>query len=844
MADAGHNFSTPMMQQYMRAKTQYPDAILFFRMGDFYEMFLEDAQTASRLLGITLTSRDKGPNPIPMAGVPYHAAEGYLQRLVKLGYKVAICEQVTQPQKGKEIVEREVVRVVTPSTLLSEHEINNVNQSYLMTFNISGKQLGISLIAPAYGEVLVTEEQLSSLHPDSDTIIAVLKEYIQRFNPAELLLPPEWYDQPDLPHTLHRFGVSPFRYQPPLKAPADAVDVIMRHYHVVNLESFGLNNKTAANNALAAGLLYLSETQKTELSFLRYPQMILPQGFLVLSGQTIRNLEIFSTVRDGDTDTSLFGVLNRTITGAGARLLKFWLLRPLLNETDIIARQDALAWLLDHVEFRQRLTDLLAATTDIERNVSRLAVGVGTPRDVVGLKRSLVQAVQLHDEIVSTEMPILITRALKDIDWSVVHNAIQRIDESIEDDPPVHLTEGGIIRTGYNTELDRLREISHGGKSWLLELEKRERERTGISSLKINYNKVFGYYIEISKSNLDRVPAEYIRRQTLVNAERFILPDLKQYEEQVVSADGQSHQLEYDLYKEVIASVIEHAPVFQYVARLFALTDVLGALAAVAEEFHYVRPTFTNEPILHIEEGRHPVVEAVRRQQFVANTIQLDDKERLMILTGANMAGKSTYIRQIAMIVIMAQIGSYVPAQQVTMSLIDQIHTRIGAMDNVAEGLSTFMVEMVETAHILNNLTDRSLVILDEVGRGTSTYDGLSIAWAISEYLIERSQAKVLFATHYLELTELESMYPGVVNYHLAVAEENKEVVFLYRVKRGKTNQSYGIHVARFAGLPKDVIKRAEEVFKDVTHQAKLIAPVKADQLRLFNTSTSGIDGA
>lgn len=829
-----------MMQQYMKAKAQHPDAILFFRMGDFYEMFLEDAEIAARILGITLTSRDKGPNATPMAGVPYHAAEGYLNRLVKSGYKVAIAEQMTEPQKGKTIVEREVIRVVTPSTLIQENETAN-NTAYLMTFSVVGKSLGICLLSASVGEVLVAAESLSQAS-DAESVMRIIIEYINRFQPAEILLSPEWYDDSEWPRVLHRNGAMPFRYETPYAKLTDAQEMVRTHYRILNLEAYGLHDKPAGVVALATALDYIRTTQKTEIGFIRPPQLILPEGFLTLSGQTIRNLELFSSLRTGVDDVSLFGVLNRTNTSMGARLLKMWMLRPLLNPERINHRLDGVSWIKDQTEFSTNLIALLRRVSDVERNVSRLSINIGTPRDLVGIRSTLEQAEMLNSMLCQLELPHIITHSLNEINWQQVSAIRGLISDSIVDEPPLQFADGGYIRDGYNAELDRLRQISHGGKQFLVQIEQRERERTGISNLKISYNKVFGYYIEISKSQLSKVPDNYIRRQTLANAERFIIPDLKEYEDQVLDSEGKSVQLELSLYRNVVSTVLQDVTIYQRVASLMALVDVLNSLGSVARERGYVRPLFIDEDMLHIEEGRHPVIEGILNAQFVANSINLNPDERLMVLTGANMAGKSTYIRQVALLVIMAQMGSFVPAQAMNLSIIDQIHTRIGAMDDLAQGLSTFMVEMVETASILNNVTDRSLVILDEVGRGTSTYDGLSIAWAISEFLIEQSNAKVMFATHYLELTELEAMYPGVVNYHLAVAEEGHDVIFLYRVKRGKTQQSYGIQVAKFAGLPKNVIKRAEQVFKDVTHQARLIAPVKAQQVSLFDLSNSSSD--
>lgn len=842
MADQ-QEFSTPMMRQYIKIKEQYPDAILFFRLGDFYEMFLEDAKVGAKVLGITLTARHKGKDGrVPMAGVPYHAAENYIHRLVKNGYKVAICEQVSEVEKGRDVVDREVVRVVTPSTILSDVEHKEYSHPYLMTFAMQGRNLGVCLIEVSTGEVLVAQEKFAQPKLDQKGVLECLNEYIARFQPAEILLPGNWYDQTEIVKNFHQQNVSPFRFSLGQIKIQAARDKVLEQFQADSLEGFGLEHQDAAILALSHALLYLQETQKSKLAFLQFPRLVLPKEHLYLNGQTIRNLEIFASLRSGAGDTSLFGILNQTITPMGSRKLKKWLLRPLLDANAIDERLDVVEKLVENSEQRIRIQEMLAGVTDVEKSISRLSIGIGNTRDLIGIKQALNRAVELQQILGSHSELKLLQNTIRRINWERVTSVISLLEKAILDEPSALLTEGGIIREEFSPELDGLREIAHGGRDWLTQLERKEKEATGISSLKLGFNKVFGYYIEVSKTNLHKVPMHYVRKQTLVNAERYIIPDLKEHEEKVLQAEERVNQLEYDLYQKIVAQVLQDIADLQHTAHFLATGDVLCSLAQVALENHYARSQFAEDSRLRIEDGRHPVVEKNLVKQFVPNSLCLGSETqkgisqdaRLMILTGANMAGKSTYIRQAALIVIMTQIGSFVPASLVKMGLVDQIHTRIGAMDNLAAGLSTFMVEMVETATILNNLTDQSLVILDEVGRGTSTYDGLAIAWAVSEHLIQKSKAKVLFATHYLELTKLAEKHSEVINFHLAVAEEQNEVTFLYSVQAGKSNQSYGIQVAKHAGLPKSVIERAEEILGKLNEQNRSISPIQEGQRSLF----------
>jgi len=836
-------FSTPMMKQYTKIKAQYPDAILFFRLGDFYEMFLEDAKIGAKELGITLTARHKGKDgDIPMAGVPYHAADSYISKLIKRGHKVAICEQVGEAGKGKEIVKREVVRVVTPSTHLSDADTDVSTsietEQYLMNFAVQGGRLGVCLIGMRTGSVWVDETRLprkAGFLP----IFEALNEYAARYQPIEVLLAPEFYDQPEVVTDFHRQQISPFQYESAIRNPRAGISKIQQFYQVENLEGIGLADKPTACLALASALEYLSTTQRSQLKFIKHPQLILPQQYLYLSRQTIRNLELFTSARTGNTEASLFSVLNQTQTAMGARHLREWLLRPLLDPYLIDQRLDAVAHYVKEDETRTLTRDCLAEITDIEKNLSRLSIGIGNARDLVGIRQSLGCIESLIGQINKSTLPQQMTTLIEKVEWSAVKNLAQLLETAIYDEPPVTLTDGKLIKPGYHPPLDELRATAKGGREYLTQLERREQETTGIGSLKLKFNRVTGYYIEVSKSNLGKVPAHYIRRQTLVNAERFVIPELKDHEDQVLQAQAQANQLEYDLYQKITDQVLEAVGVIQAVADLIAHLDVFQSLANVAVEQDYVRPHLDDGEVIDIREGRHPVVEKILRSKFVPNSTRLESQvessQRYIILTGANMAGKSTLIRQVALVSIMAQIGSFVPAQSAQIGVVDQIHTRIGAADDLAAGLSTFMVEMVETASILNNLTDRSLVILDEVGRGTSTYDGVAIAWAVSEYLLNHARAKVLFATHYLELTQLVESYPEVANWHMGVVVTSDKVSFLYRLKEGASDQSYGIQVAQTAGLPKSVTDRAREILHQLHAQnVANIVPGGKRQRRLF----------
>jgi len=780
-----------MMKQYLEIKRQYPDCILFFRMGDFYEMFFEDARTASRILEIALTSREKGEREkVPMCGVPYHAASPYIAKLLQHGYKVAICEQVEDPRAARGIVRREVVRVITPGMAVEEESLGDEN-NYLMALCEEEGSYALGFLDLSTGDFKgcllegreLLESEITKNSPREALLPAEMKamgKYLEKLFPWMLInyLPAEYFDAQ---------GVERFSEEsppPPLQRAAGAI------------------------------LRYVLETQKVEPAHIRPLEVYRTEQYLILDETTQRNLELFSPLRGSGRKGSLLGVLDRTVTAMGRRRLRQWLAYPLRDLVEIGRRLEAVASLKEAPLERDTLRELLEGVSDIERLNARLALGRANPRELVALKESLERVPEIRERLLSFGSDLLqkIAQGLDPLE-----EVVQKIGERIVDDPPATVTEGGIIRDGYHQELDELRSISREGKGWIAKLEAEERRRTGIPSLKVGYNQVFGYYIEVTRPNLPLVPEDYVRKQTLKGAERFITPKLKEYERKVLGAEERIKALEYELFLRLREELMAYCPRIQGLARRLSELDVLISLAQVAEENRYVRPSLTEEDRIEIKEGRHPVIEQMDLPEpFVPNDALLDQQNRILIITGPNMAGKSTYIRQVALIVIMAQMGSFVPAKEAEVGLVDRIFTRVGASDNIARGESTFMVEMRETAAILQGATPRSLVILDEIGRGTSTFDGLSIAWAVAEYLHDVKGPKVLFATHYHELTELASRLPGVKNYHIAVREWKGEVVFLRQLLPGGMSRSYGIQVARLAGLPQEVIGRAKEVLSEL----------------------------
>ncbi len=801
----GRDELTPALKQYMEVKEKYPDAIVFFRMGDFYEMFYEDAKIASRELGLTLTSRDR-EKKVPLAGVPYHAASSYLRKLVRKGYKVVICEQVGDT-KGKKLVERRVVRIVTPGTL--EDEEGEAN--YIASIYPAGDVYGLSYADLIDGEFYLSEVDAKDL----------LSE-VERISPSEILLP-EYMDIEDLP------GDIPRTYLPKGEFSwKSGEEILKRHFGVKSLEAFGCKNKLAGISSAGALLSYLLRTQLVDLRHITHIKVYYPREYMVLDYTSQRNLELIKSLH-GDEEATLFGVLNKTRTSMGRRLLKSWILKPLRSKSGIKERLDKVDALYGDFNSLRKLREALGQVYDLERIVGRISLKNYTAKDLAMLRDSLrvLPAIEeaLRNHVVFSELlhPLSESQELFDI-----------LDQALINAPPHSISDEDFVKLGFCEELDELKEVLESGRKWLASFEERERKRTGIKSLKVRYNKVFGYYIEITKANLHMVPQDYERKQTLTQAERFFTKELKEYEEKILTAEEKIAEITSRIKEGLREEVLSRASLLKRVSEALAEIDVLSSLAFVALENGYVRPQIVDANLIHIEEGRHPVVEKfIGRERFIPNDLYLDSSKcRVIILTGPNMAGKSTYLRQIAHIVIMAQMGSFVPAKSAKIGLVDRIFTRIGALDDLSRGESTFMVEMSETANILRNATSRSLVILDEIGRGTSTYDGLSIAWAVIEYIYNLIGAKVLFATHYHELTELEKYLPALKNYHMAVEERNGEIVFLYKVRSGGVDKSYGIEVAKIAGLPSEVIRRANEILKKLERKEEEVESPK--QLILF----------
>jgi len=793
------------MRQYRCFKEQYPDYILFFRMGDFYEMFYEDAKIASRELGLALTSRSKGDAAIPLAGIPYHALDSYLARLIRAGHRVAICEQVEDAKDAKGVVKRDVTRLVTPGTLTDETLLEQREGNYLVAVFI-GK-------APKGGEpsagvawVELSSGAFSAMIAPANHVL----DEIVRIRPAEVLVAEgSSMDTREFRDALTQCTGASACSRPPWAFDAHAAgEALKDHFKTTTLEGFGFDGWDESISAAGAIIEYLRETQKTALGHISSLRKFDRTGHMVIDGNTLRCLEITRTLRSNHRAGSLLACLDRTSTGMGARLLERWLTFPLTRYSDIVARQDAVEELAGD---RRRLADvreLLSQTSQIDRIASNIAMCRVRPRELVALGQTLAILPKLAEliggcvsELISQMGPRLLG----------LDEPGDVIETAIDPDCPNVLRDGGVIRDGYHEELDRLRQIGSDGKSWLAKYQAAQAKALGISNLKVGYNKVFGYYIELSHANRDKAPPEYHRKQTLKNAERYITDELKKYETEVLGASERARTLEQQLFEEVRRALCEHIAGFQAAASTLAGLDVLCGLGQLAVERGYNRPEITQDNILNIVGGRHPVLDQQLREQFVPNDVTMRARDdRLLIITGPNMAGKSTYIRQVALLVLMAQTGSFIPADQATIGLTDRIFTRVGAADELTRGLSTFMLEMVETANILNNATARSLVILDEVGRGTSTCDGLALAWAICEYIALHIKCRTLFATHYHELTQLEELLDGTTNLNVTVREWADEVVFLHKIVTGGTDQSYGVHVARLAGVPKEAIDRAK----------------------------------
>ncbi len=807
---------SPLMRQYHSIKEQVPGALLFFRMGDFYELFMDDAVIAARELEITLTSRNKdAEQPIPMAGVPYHAADGYLVRLIAKGFRVAICEQMEPPSAGKKIVRREITRIITPGTATDANMLRSRENNYLAAVMRKGNRAGLAYVDISTGEFRSTELPLEEIAPQLESL-----------NVREVLAATgvEWA------------GV---RVRTDLEAWIFDTDYASRtlreHFTLLSLDGCGLGDKPLATGAAGAVLHYLRDTQRSALGHLDRPTYFDRNEAMVLDSVTVRNLELVEPLFAGETkESTLVHVLDETMTGMGGRLLRRRLLRPSVQRDEIETRLDAVQALLQDTILRTELRKVLGSILDLERLLAKVTLGTATPREMSALGNSLGKIPALN-------------RLVDEARFDEVADVRERILATIADDPPLNLTDGGTIRDGISADLDQLRDISRNSKQYIAAIETRERSRTGISSLKVRFNNVFGYYLEISKANMDRVPADYDRKQTLVNAERFTTPELKELESKILDAEDKILTIERELFTAVRSFAAEQAERIRLAANAVAELDVTAGLAQVAAQNRYVRPAFTASGELRIVAGRHPVIEKLAErdaQRFIPNDVSLDaGHEFLGLITGPNMGGKSTYLRQTALISILAQMGSYVPAQAATLPVVDRVFTRIGAADNLARGRSTFMVEMTETAVILNTATKNSLIILDEIGRGTATYDGLALAWAVVEHIHEKIGARTLFATHYHELTVLAERLRGVANLHVSVKEAGDQIIFLRRVEPGAADKSYGIEVARLAALPATVIERAREILA-VHEQVEetVVAPKQAPmQIRLFEPLTGDL---
>ena len=816
------NELTPMMKQYMQTKEEYKDCILFYRLGDFYEMFFDDALTASKELEITLTGKNCGlEERAPMCGIPYHAVDSYLNRLVSKGYKVAICEQVEDPKTAKGIVKREVIRVVTPGTNLDTQGLDETKNNYIMCIVYMADRYGLSVADVTTGEYLVTEL-------DSQT---KLMDELYKFMPSEIVCNEAFYmsglDLDDLKNRLHMaiYSLEAWYFDDAL-----CRETLQEHFKVASLEGIGLSDYECGMIASGALLKYLEETQKNSLSHMSRLTRYATGNYMVLDSATRRNLELVETLREKQKRGSLLWVLDKTKTAMGARTLRKYVEQPLIDKESIVKRLDAVAELKDNAICREEIREYLNPVYDLERLVGKITYQSANPRDLIAFQSSLSMLPSVKCILKDMESDLL-KEIYEELD--PLEELCDLVGRAIQEEPPLAMKEGGIIKDGYNEEVDRLRKAKSEGKNWLADLETKEREKTGIKNLRIRYNKVFGYYLEVTNSFKDLVPDYYTRKQTLANAERYIIPELKELEDTILGAEDKLCALEYELYCEVRNTIAAELTRIQRTAKAVAKLDVIASLALVAERNNYVRPKINEKGVIDIRDGRHPVVEKmIPNDMFIANDTYLDDKkQRISIITGPNMAGKSTYMRQAALIVLMAQLGSFVPASSANIGLVDRIFTRVGASDDLASGQSTFMVEMNEVANILRNATSKSLVILDEIGRGTSTFDGLSIAWAVVEYISNSKLlgAKTLFATHYHELTELEGKISNVNNYCIAVKEKGDDIVFLRKIVKGGADKSYGIQVAKLAGVPDPVINRAKEIVEelvtaDITGKVKNIA--------------------
>jgi len=816
---------TPLMAQFFKIKEANPDTILLFRVGDFFETFDEDAKTASKVLGITLTKRSNGAaGEVPLAGFPHHAIDTYLPKLIRAGYRVAVCEQMENPKFAKGIVKREVVEVVTPGVTLSDKLLDHKKNNYLLAFYIKNEIAGISFADISTGEFYAYE-----------VIESDLPQQIESINPSEILIQKK--DKDYLIPLINKISSSVcvtkiddwiFNYE-------YANELLQMQFKTVNLKGFGVDHLSEGIIAGGVILSYLQETQKSNLAHLNSISLYSYSNYMILDASTRRNLEITFTMQDGGREGSLVSILDKTNTAMGGRLMKKWVSRPLRDKESIEKRQDSVEELLKEKSVREKLITELKEIGDLERIIARISTGRANPREVVALKSSLKKIPSIIELLKKLKVQTL--GSIKE-NLNPLEELVDKIQSSIIDFPPASINDGGIIRSGHSEELDELRDIEFNGKDWIAKLQKTEREKTGIPSLKVSYNRVFGYYIEISNTHKNKIPESYIRKQTLVNSERYITPELKEYEDKILTAEEKIFELESQLFNEVRLIAASGVNPIQQNAKNIAMLDCFISFALCAETYKYIKPVISDNTRLNIIKGRHPVVEQILPpgDKFTPNDCTMDnDNCQIVILTGPNMAGKSVYLRQAGLIVLMAQIGSFIPAESAEIGIVDRVFTRVGASDNIAAGESTFLVEMQEAANILNNATPKSLILLDEIGRGTSTFDGISIAWAITEYIHENKDvaAKTIFATHYHELNELAEIYPRIKNYKVEVREYDDKVIFLHKVNPGRADHSYGIQVGQMAGLPKFVTNRAKEVLTNL--ESKELTPYEVKKEKLKN---------
>jgi len=812
---------TPLMKQYKEIKSNFEDSILFFRLGDFYEMFFEDAVKASRELGLTLTSRNKEKNvDIPLAGVPFHSADSYITKLVSKGYKVAICEQTEDPKMAKGIVKREVVKIITPGTVVDVEALDAKSNNYLMSILKIENKLGIAYIDITTGEFKVTEVE------KDDDFVKLFNE-INKIEPKEVLVTEDFYGE--IKEKLNDFLQKNDSVVTFVNKVRDSAKYLMDYFEIVSLESYGIKDKKGIIGAAAMALDYAATMQVEHELNVEKIEFVNISNYAEINTITSRNLELLKNQREKTVYGSLLWVLDECKTSMGTRLLKRFINNPLLNVDKIRKRQEDVQYFIDNILIREDLREKLEDIYDLERLLGKIIFGSENGKDLTALKKTIKSAVEIMKILGNTDF-------FRNIDANILFECYKIIDHSINEDAPFSVREGGIIKSGYNAELDEIRNIMNSGKDFLLDIEQREREATGIRNMKIKFNKVFGYFIEITKANLDMVPEHYIRKQTLSNSERYITPELKKYEDTIINSKAKIEDLEYHLFKEISGKLKEHRKILSELAERLAYIDVMVSFAASAIENDYAKPEMNEEYSFEIEGGRHPVVEKlIGRTDYVSNDTVFTEKESFVVLTGPNMSGKSTYMKQIALISIMAQIGSFVPAKKANLSVIDKYLTRIGASDDILTGQSTFMVEMSEVSNILNNATEKSLIILDEVGRGTSTTDGVSIATAISMYIHDKIGAKTVFATHYHELTDLENKFAHIVNYRIEVDEKQGKVMFLRNIVKGGADKSYGIEVAKLAGLPKEILIESKKILKRLEQKKELIErTVDVHQLSLF----------